>query len=312
MRFKKLDLNLVVVLDALLTERSVTKAGVRLNASQTTISDALGRLRQYFNDQILIQVGRKMMPTPLGESLAIPARSLLLQAEAMLNTRPSFDPGAAVRTFTFMVSDYVNTVLISPVAQALSVTAPKVTLEILSHSAVPWESLERGETDFLIMPQNYLSADHPSEHLFEDDFCCIVWTDNALVGDTITQEQFMEMGHVITRFGHNRTPAVDEWFFRRYGNSRHVEMITTGFYGVPQAVVGTNRIATIQRALADYYAKLLPIKILKHSFELPTVLEGVQWNRFADSDPGMLWMRQVLAEHSTAIHPGRAPAAHPA
>lgn len=304
MRFKKLDLNLVVVLDALLAERSVTKAGVRLNASQTTISDALGRLREYFNDELLIQVGRKMMPTPLGESLIMPARSLLLQAEAFVNTRPSFDPGAAVRTFTLMVSDYVNTVLISRVAQTLSATAPNVTLEVLSHSTLPWESLNRGETDFLIMPPSYLSTDHPSEHLFEDEFCCIVWTNNTLVGDTITQDQFMKMGHVVARFGHSRTPAIDEWFLRRYGDSRRVEMITMGFYGVPQSVVGTNRIATIQRTLAEYYMKLLPIKILQHSFELPTLLEGLQWNRFADSDPGMMWMRQVLAEHSASIRPG--------
>lgn len=302
MRFKKLDLNLVVVLDALLAERSVTKAGLRLHASQTTVSDALGRLRQYFNDDLLIQVGRKMVPTPLGESLIKPARTMLLQAEAMVNTKPSFDPGAAVRNFTLMMSDYVNTVLISKVAPALSRIAPNITLEILPHSSTPWESLERGETDFLIMPQNYLSADHPSAALFDDKFCCIVWKNNELVGDTISQDQFMKMGHVITRFGHNRTPGVDEWFFRRFGNLRRIEMVTMGFHGVPQAVVGTNRIATIQRTLADYYAELLPIKILEHSFELPAISEGLQWNRFSDSDPGMTWMREMLAEHSSTIH----------
>lgn len=302
MRFKKLDLNLVVVLDALLDERSVTRAGVRLNASQTTISDALGRLRQYFNDDLLTQVGRKMVPTPLGESLIGPARTLLLQAEAMVNTKPSFDPAAAVRTFTLMVSDYVYTVLVARVAAELSRIAPGITLEIVPHSAVPWESLDRGEADFLIMPQNYMTAGHPSSLLFEDGFCCIAWRDNDLVDDAITLDRFMELGHVVTRFGHNRTPAIDEWFLRRFGEMRRIEMITTGFYGLPQAVIGTKRLATIQRTLADYYADLLPIKIIEPDFELPTVSEAMQWNRFADSDPGMAWMRQVLAEHSAAIH----------
>jgi len=302
MRFKKLDLNLVVVLDALLDERSVTRAGVRLNASQTTISDALGRLRQYFNDDLLTQVGRKMVPTPLGESLIGPARTLLLQAEAMVNTRPSFDPAAAVRTFTLMVSDYVYTVLVTRVAAELSRTAPGITLEIVPHSTVPWESLDRGETDFLIMPQNYMTADHPSALLFEDGFCCIAWRDNDLVDDAITLDQFMKLGHVVTRFGHNRTPAIDEWFLRRFGEMRRIEMVTTGFYGLPQAVIGTKRIATIQRTLADYYAGLLPIRVIEPTFELPTVSEAMQWNRYADSDPGMAWMRQVLAEHGAAIH----------
>lgn len=302
MRFKRLDLNLVVVLDALLAERSVTKAGLRLNTSQTTVSDALGRLRDYFNDELLIQVGRKMVPTPLGESLIGPARSLLLQAEAMVNTKPSFDPGAAVRTFTLMMSDYVSTVLMSKVAPALCRIAPHITLEVLPHSAVPWESLERGETDFLIMPQNYLSSEHPSERLFDDNFVCIVSKDNDLVGDAIDLEQFMQMGHVLTRFGNNRTPAIDEWFFKRFGNERRIEMITMGFYAVPQAIVGTRRIATIQRALADYYSAIMPIRVVEHRFELPSITEGLQWNRFADSDPGVAWMRSVLREHSATIH----------
>jgi LysR family nod box-dependent transcriptional activator len=117
----------------------------------------------------------------------------------------------------------------------------------------------------------------------------------------------MKLGHVVTRFGHNRTPAIDEWFLRRFGEMRRIEMVTTGFYGLPQAVIGTKRIATIQRTLADYYAALLPIRVIEPGFELPTVSEAMQWNRFADSDPGMAWMRQVLAEHSAAIHAAPVP-----
>jgi LysR family nod box-dependent transcriptional activator len=301
MRFKRLDLNLVVVLDALLAERSVTKAGQRLHASQTTISDALRRLREYFNDELLIQVGRKMVPTPLGESLIMPARSMLLQAEAMLNTTPSFDPSGARRTFTLMVSDYISTVLISNVVATLARTAPQVTLEVLGHSQTPWESLQRGDTDFLIMPEEYLSTDHPHEPLFTDEFCCVAWRGNVEVGETITLEQFMQMGHVVARFGHNRTPSVDEWFFRQYGNQRRIETYTTGFFSVPQMIIGTNRIATLQRTLVEYYSLHLPIRLLRHDFELPTLSESLQWNRFADTDPGMVWMRSVLREHSAAI-----------
>ncbi|WP_338759584.1 LysR family transcriptional regulator [Massilia sp. METH4] len=303
MRFKRLDLNLVVVLDALLAERSVTKAGQRLHASQTTVSDALARLRQYFNDELLVQVGRKMVPTPLGESLIAPARGMLLQAEAMLNTKPSFDPAAAARTFTLMMSDYVYTVLMTKIIPVLSKSAPHVTLEIVPHSPVPWESLARGEVDFLILPIEYLPPDHPTQRLFEDDFCCIVCNDNQLLGDTVSQEQFMSMGHIVTRFGHNRTPAVDEWFFKRFGNTRRIEMVTNGFNSVPQAVVGTNRIATIQRTLARHYELMLPFRVLKHDFELPTVSEGIQWNRFADTDPAIAWIRQLLVDASAGINP---------
>lgn len=310
MRFKRLDLNLVVVLDALLAERSVTKAGHRLHASQTTISDALRRLREYFNDELLTQVGRKMVPTPLGESLVLPARSILLQAEAMLNTTPTFDPLAARRTFTLMVSDFVCTVLISKVAATLSRIAPQVTLDVRSFSQQPSASLERGDTDFLLMPGRYLSPDHPQETLFHDEFCCIAASDNDEVGETISLEQFMQMGHVVASFGQNRTPSIDDFFFRQFGNQRRIELYTHAFHSVPQMIVGTKRIATLPRSLVDYYVGQMPIRILQHDFELPSISESVQWNRFADADPGMAWMRAVLREHSAALCLRRAAAAN--
>jgi len=301
MRLKRLDLNLVITLDALLTERSVTRAGERLYTSQTTISSALGRLRDYFNDDILTQVGRKMIPTPLGESLIAPARNMLLQAEALLNTKPIFDPTVAVRNFTIMLSDYVSTVLLLQVAADLSKNAPGITLEMLSHSAMPWKSMEQGEIDLLIMPPDYLRAEHPSELLFEDDYCCIVWNDNDLVGATITLDEFLQLGHVVARFGTYRSSRIEDWFRNNHGDRRRIELVTMGFHCVAPALVNTRRIATIQRKFAEYYVGILPIRIVKPQFELPVLPEALQWNRVADNDPGIVWMRGMLRKHSALL-----------
>lgn len=295
MRYKRFDLNLAVVLDALLAEQSVTRAGQRLNVSQTTVSDALARLREHFGDELLIQIGKKMVPTTLGASLVQPVRNMLLQADAMLHTRPSFDPRAAQRHFTFMLSDFVATVLMSRFVPLLQAAAPHITLELVPHSPVPWESLDRGEVDFLIMPANFVHDSHPSSILFRDDFSCIVWDKNELSGDTVTMDQYLSMGHVINRIGRTRAPTFDEWFFKNFGHARRVEIITMDFNSVPQFVIGTPRIATMHTHLAGHYARFLPIRLLRPEFELPILEEAIQWNRFHDADPAVTWMREMLA-----------------
>ncbi len=135
MHFEQLDLNLLVALDALLTERSITAAGVRVHLTQSAMSGALSRLREFFNDELLTQVGRKMVPTPLGESLAEPVRQILLQVRATINTKPGFDPATSARHFSVMMSDYVDTVLMSEVLRRAEAVAPRVRFNLVSNDA---------------------------------------------------------------------------------------------------------------------------------------------------------------------------------
>ncbi|MES2264238.1 MAG: LysR family transcriptional regulator [Pseudomonadota bacterium] len=294
MRFKKLNLNLIVVLDALLAENSVTKAGQRLHVSQTTISDALARLREYFNDELLTQVGRKMVPTPLGATLVQPVRDMLLQADIILNTQPTFDPAAAERKFTFMISDYVSTVLMMKVIPLVSQLAPKVTIEMMQQSRMPSESLDRGDIDFLIIPETFLAASSPSQHLFTDDFCCVAWTGNPLIGERIDEKQFLQLGHVVVKLGETRQPSIEEWFFKTLRGNRRVETVTMDFNSAPQAVVGTNRLAVMHTKLARHYAAFLPIRLVPVTFALPVLNEHIQWNRYSAHDPAIIWMRDLL------------------
>ncbi len=163
MHFEQLDLNLLVALDALLTERSITAAGVRVHLTQSAMSGALSRLREFFNDDLLTQVGRKMVPTPLGESLAEPVRQILLQVRATINTKPGFDPATSTRHFSVMMSDYVDTVLMSDLLRRAEAVAPHVRFNLVSNDvAPPTEFIERADVDLLIMPREYLSDKHPA------------------------------------------------------------------------------------------------------------------------------------------------------
>ena len=225
MRFNRLDLNLLVALDALLTDQNITRASERLHLSQSAMSGALARLREHFQDELLVQVGRRMTRTPLAESLAQPVRNILAEIQATVERRPSFDPATSERSFSLMASDYVTTVLMSRVLQRAAREAPGIHFELLFPDSSQLESLESGEIDFLITPREYLSSEHPSLDLLEETYACVVWDQNPIAGTSMSFDQYLAMGHVVVRFGKMRVPSFDEWFFARFGVSRRVEVV---------------------------------------------------------------------------------------
>jgi LysR family transcriptional regulator, nod-box dependent transcriptional activator len=300
MNLNRLDLNLLVALDALLTDRSITRASERLHLSPSATSGALARLRTYFSDELLTQIGRRMVPTPLGETLQGPVRDCLLHVQQTVEVRPQFDPATSKRNFTIMMSDFVSTVLMPPALRRLQSEAPGVTFQLLANDDEPWESLSRGEIDFLVLPRKFIHPDHPSQVLFEEEYVCVCWTGNTAVGDSITLDQCLALGHVVTRVGTLRPPTVDAWFFERYGHSRRVEVVATTFASVPHMLVGTNRLSIMHRRLADLYSKPLSLKVLPVPVEMPRLVEMIQWHKYRDLDPGRIWMTDVLTAAAQA------------
>jgi DNA-binding transcriptional LysR family regulator len=294
MRFNRLDLNLLVALDALLAERNITRASRRLNLSQSATSGTLARLREALNDEILVQVGRSMVPTPFAESLATPVRDVLLQIHSTFEARPAFDSKTSERHFRIAASNYPTTVLLTPYSQELSWSAPKVTVEILPLSTDFIERLDRTEIDLLIMPMKYLSEDHPREVLFEETYKCVIWEGNTEVGDTISVEQFLEMSHIASSFGDSRVPTMEQWFLQTTGVARRVGITTNDFNTVPGMVINTNRIATMHARLAEHFARYFPLRLLDPPIALPSVTMGMQWHTYLDKDPGHQWFRQGL------------------
>ncbi len=314
MDFSGLDLNLLVALDALFVEKSVSRAGERLHLSQSATSGALARLREAFHDPLLVQVGRKMTLTPLAEGLVDPVRDFLVKAETILHSSPAFDPSTSTRRFRVMMSDYVQTVVMTEALPRLQNLAPGITLELLWNAEGISEPLERGEFDLGVTPASYLSSDHPSEPLFEDEFTCLAWSGNERIKRGLSLETYLSLGHVVVRFGRlQQLPSVDEWFVERFGHKRKIEVITTAFNLVPQLLIGTSRIATLHRRLAVFYQRYLPLKLVPPPLEIPPLQEAMQWHRSRDRDSGTQWLRSVLksvvAESSLNKGPGITPAA---
>lgn len=297
MRLNRLDLNLLVALDALLTERSITRAAERIHLSQPATSGALARLREYFGDELLVRVGSEMKPTPLGESLANPVHNILMQIQATVERGVEFVPGEAERRFRFLLSDYTSTTLITHVVRKLADIAPGIQLEIFMPNNTPAEELEKGKVDFLIMPLHVLSQDHPLLELYEDDFVCLGCTENPSLAEPLTLDTYMSLGHVTVLFGSGRERSQDQIILQdKHGLDPRVEVVASSFNNIAQYLPGTNRIATVYRQLANYWCEFLPLKIMEMPMDLPAVKWGVQWHQYRDLDPGMQWMRKFIQE----------------
>ncbi|MBL4827605.1 MAG: LysR family transcriptional regulator [Spongiibacteraceae bacterium] len=296
MRLSRLDLNLLIVLDALLVERSVTRAAKIINLSQPATSGALARLREYFEDELLVRVGSTMKLTPLAESLAKPVHNILLQIQATVEKKPEFNCADSDRCFHFMVSDYVATVFMPQLIRQVAQVAPGVRFEFTFNTDSPADALEEGNIDFLLQPKQALSDLHPFCYLFEESFVCVGCANNPGLKKTLTLARYLELGHVTVHFGKQRVPSVDTTLMKEFGIEPRIDVIATTFSSVAQYLVGTARIATMHRRLAQMWAEYLPLKIMPVPVDLPQLESSLQWHKYKDNDPGIDWMRQMILQ----------------
>lgn len=290
MRFQRLDLNLLVALDALLTERSVSLAADRLCLSQSATSSALGRLREYFGDDLLVLKGRQMVLTTRAEQLIEPTRAVLEQIRATIAIAPDFDPATCDRQIRFMASDYTIEVLLAPALAHFCDIAPHMRFEIQGMSHSPVEHLERGLIDLLVTVDFATSADHPSELMFVDDYVVVGDIANPVFESPLTSDAYLALGHVTVRFGPTRIPAFDDWYMRRKKQQRRVEVVASSFVAMPSLIVGTNRIGTMHRRLAERLAKRYPLKLAPVPFDIPPVRELAQWHISSGNDAVIRWI----------------------
>lgn len=295
MRFQRLDLNLLVALDALLTERSVSLAAERIHLSQSATSSALGRLREYFADELLIVKGRTMVLTSRAEELVGPVRAVLEQIRTTISVAPPFDPASSDRKIRMMASDYLTEVLLVTALRDLLAEAPGMRFEIAPMADALQEALERGATDILFCIDYALSADHPSQILFEDDYVVVGWDQNPAMAGAMSKELYFELGHVTARFGKSQTPVFEDWFVRRQSQQRRVEVIAPCFLAVPGFIIGTSRIATMHRRLATKLTAYLPLVMKEVPLAIPPIREAVQWQISNHNDPAIRWVVERIA-----------------
>lgn len=301
MRFNRLDLNLLVILNALLTERSISRAAERVNLSQPAASNALARLRDYFEDELLVSSGRQSILTPRAESLIEPVREVLMRIDSTIATPPQFNPETETRTLSLLVSDFTSTVLMPSLLAMLYERAPGIRVRLCPQTSRADEALEQGEADFLVIPTQFLSKSHPSAALFEEEYVCVTWTGNTAVTDMLSLELYLACGHVAAEFSGERSTTFDGWFVDSFNMKRRIEVTAPTMANLPDLVIGTNRIATVQRRIAERATKSLPLKIWEPPMRIPRLVQMLQWHKYRGNDPALLWFRNLAIEAAAAI-----------
>lgn len=295
MRFDRLDLNLLVALDALLDCRGVSDAARRLNLSQPAVTGALNRLRQFFEDELLVLSGRRMLLTPKAEALVRPVRRTLMMIRSEITQPGHFDPATARRRFNIAVSDYAYTILLADLIAKAAQLAPGISFELVPPSSQAAERLERAEIDLFITVAPFAMAHHPQLPLWRDEEVVISWT-KAGYPERIDVDAFFEAGHAVALFGPDRQPSLTDVYLSQTERERHVELLLPNFSALPQAVVGTRRLATMHRLYAEHFAHLYPIRLHDAWQPFPEIIEIAQWHGVREKDPGLRWLVTLLQE----------------
>lgn len=298
MRFKKLDLNLLIALDHMIELRSVSAAAEKMFMSQSAMSNALMRLRTYFNDPLLVQVGKKMEVTPRAEAMRAPIRDILVRIEATISSQPEFDPADSTREFNILLSDYSLRVLMPIVFRMLDAQKATVRLNFRPPTNSPQVLLEQGEIDLLITPDVFVSKDHPSTLLFEDNYVVAAWRGGKHGDVTMDQKTFEAASHAIMALPNGATSG-ETYLLAERGVTRRVDVQSYSFSTLPHLINGTDRVATIHASLARILATPNELVTYPMPIDLPPLRIMAQWHAYRDNDHGIIWLRDLL-KHAAA------------
>jgi DNA-binding transcriptional LysR family regulator len=295
MRFKGLDLNLLVALDALLEERNVTHAGERLHMSQSAMSAALSRLRSHFSDDLLVVSGRRMMPTAFAEAMRQPLREAIFRIEDVVGLKREFEPSTSTRRFKVEIPDHEVPVLLPSLVRLLSIEAPRVILELRPPSSNPSDLLHKGELDLVITPSIYADPAYIREPLVDNELVVVGWKDNPALQRQPDLATVQTLLQIIVNFDRLRLAAfLDERQLDLYSARDRTALVASNFSSIAPCLIGTDRIALLSRRLAELAMRDLPLVIWNAPIPMPRMQDVMMFHPMRDKDPGLIWLREQL------------------
>jgi DNA-binding transcriptional LysR family regulator len=299
-----LDLNLLVTLDAVLEQRSVSRAAEQMGLSQPAVSAQPARLRRHFGDDLLARYGNQYRLTPLAVQLRGRVRTAVSVAERVFAAEPDFDPATTAREFSLITSDYGVAVLGSALAARLRQEAPHARLRFVANTPYMVDNATQVLTnhDLLAMPHGFLDA-LPHHDLYRDEWVCLVATDNPQIGAALTVDQLRTTPWVVTFHSPTAsTPAARQ--MRLLGIEPQVQVVTENFLTVPGLVAGTERVALLQRRLADRVPHELGVRAMPCPFDVAPLVEAIWWHPMYDDDPEHRYLRDVLVRVADSVTSG--------
>jgi DNA-binding transcriptional LysR family regulator len=293
-----LDLNLLRVLAAIEEKRSVSAAAVLLQRSQPSVSAALARLREFFNDPLFVRSGNTMQPTPRVIEVMGPVREVLSRIGMEIVAAPVFDPATSQQPVVLALSDVGEVVFLPRVLQELRRVAPRISLRSVS---LPAEDLARGlEAGAIDLALGYFPnlTQHNffQQTLFADTFTCLLRADHPVKSARLGLKQFLQLDHAVVR-AESRTEEVIERFLVRRRIQRRVVLTTPHFASLPPVIEQSDLIVTVPEPLARYFAGVSSrLRIVKPPFDAPRIDLRQFWHRKFHHDARSRWLRGLMCE----------------
>ncbi|AQA19758.1 LysR family transcriptional regulator [Halioglobus japonicus] len=316
MNVNRVDLNLLVYLDALLRERNVTQAANQLNLSQPAMSNGLRRLRELFDDPLLVRTSEGMTPTERALELEPVVREVLTSIDRAVQPRSEFEPGDAQRVFRIMASDYAEATLFPTVLVKLRELAPGITLDIMTPSDVSFLDVERGKVDMVInrfdsMPQSFHQI-----HLWNDTFTCVLNANHPLL-DEFTLQNYLSSDHVwVSKTGMGVGVGVNPddvqrlgWVdsaLDKLGEKRQIRVFTRHYQAAMTLAEQNDLIVTIPTRAAQLKRDNPRVVLRDPPLEIPPLELKMAWSPLLQHNPANRWLRKLITDTARELD-GQAP-----
>ena len=306
MNVNRIDLNLLVYLDALLRERNVTQAANQLNLSQPAMSNGLRRLRELFDDPLLVRTSEGMTPTERALELEPVVREVLTSIDRAVQQRSAFEPQDAHRVFRIMASDYAESTLLPTVLGKLRNLAPGLTLDIMTPSDVSFLDVERGKVDMVInrfdsMPQSFHQI-----HLWNDSFSCVLSPENPVLED-FTLDNYLKANHVwVSKTGMGVGVGVNPddvqrlgWVdaaLNKLGKKRQIRVFTRHYQAAMTMAEQNDLIVTLPTRAALLKLDNPRVVLRDPPLEIPPLELKMAWSPLLQHNPANKWLRKLIAD----------------
>lgn len=297
---RDVDLNLLVLLDALLREEGVTRAAERVGMSAPAMSRALGRLREQLGDPLLVRAGRELVPTPRARELAPEVRSLVEAIERVMRPQETPVLESLERRFRIRATDHVLAVLGGAVDARVGAEAPGVDLHYSPNLPSDPEDLREGRVDLAIGVYHQAPPELRRTTLFHDRFVCVVREEHPSVKRKPSLERFAALEHVLVAPRFQPGSVVDR-ALAEHGLERRIARVVPYFLAALHLVSGTDYVLTVSERLARAEAERFGLRVVSAPLELPRYPIHALWHPRLDADGAHRWLRGVIGEAAAAL-----------
>lgn len=306
MNIAKVDLNLLVYLDVLLREGSVTKAANQLSITQPAMSNGLKRLRDLFKDPLLVRTSNGMTPTQRALELKPVIRDVLAKLESSIQPTTDFFPATSKRTFRIMASDYAESTLLLEVIGQLGELAPNITLDIITPSDVTFHDVEQGRVDMAINRFEELPLSFHQKVVWYDTFSCAVSSNNP-IKTHFNLDSYLSSKHIwVSKTGFGVGVGIDPnevqklgWVdaeLTKIGKKRDIRVFTRHYHSALQLAKAQDLVATLPTKAANLYQSDPDVEILPPPFDIPPIALKMAWSALLQHDAGHIWLRRLIAD----------------